>query len=93
MRGMHPPTNHFQKVFDLYNFSIISNLCDSYKPYARKIENVRTKCIIIGEALRIRVKTFKQILPENYSKSTKIAIAAYKFSKFFRGSIPPDPLK
>ena len=48
------------------------------------IENVLTKCIIFGEALRIRVKKFKQILPENYTKSTKIAIIAYKFSKSFR---------
>ena len=46
--------------------------------------------IIFGEALRIRVKKFKQTLPENYSKSTKIAITACKFSKIFRKSMPPD---
>ena len=34
MRGMHPPTSHFKNVFDAYNFSIISNLFDCYKPYA-----------------------------------------------------------
>ena len=28
---------------------------------------------------------------ENYSKSTKIAIPACKFSKIFRESMPPDP--
>ena len=55
---------------------------------ARIIENVRTKCLIFGEALRIRVKNFKQNWPENYSKSTKIAITA---CKFFRGSMSPDP--
>ena len=59
-RGMHPPTSHFEKNFDVYNFSIILNLFDSDKPYARIIENVRTKCIMIGEALRIRVKKCKQ---------------------------------
>ena len=52
---------------------------------------MRTKCIILGEALRIRVKKFKQNLPKNYSKSTKIANTACKFSNFFRGSMPLDP--
>ena len=52
---------------------------------------MRTKCIIFGEALRIRAKKFKCNLPENYSKSTKIAITACKFSKKFRGACPPDP--
>ena len=42
---------------------------------------------------RIRVKKFKQNLRENYSKSTKIAITACKFSKFFRASVPPDSLE
>ena len=56
---------------------------------ARSTENVRTKCIIFGEALRNRVKKFKQTLPENYSKNTKIAITACKFSKIFRVSMPP----
>ena len=55
---------------------------------ARIIENVRTKCIIFGEALRIRVKKFKQNLPENYSKSAKIAIIACKFSKLSGGACP-----
>ena len=38
-------------------------------------------------------KNFKQNLPENYSKNTKIAITACKFLKFLRGSMPPNPLK
>ena len=57
------------------------------------IENVRTKCIIFGEALTIRVKKFEQNLAENYLKSTKIAITVCKFSKDFPGSMPPDPPK
>ena len=52
---------------------------------------MRTKCIIFNEALRNRVKKFKQSFPENYSKSTKIAIAACKFSKFFSGEHAPGP--
>ena len=52
---------------------------------------MRTECFILGEALRIRGKNFKQNLVENYSKDTKIAITACKFSKFFRGTMPPDP--
>ena len=52
--------------------------------WARIIQNVRTKCItrVFGEAHRIRVKKCNQSLRENYSKSTKIAITARKFSKF-----------
>ena len=97
MRGMHLQPAIFKNVFDegLYNFVIISNLFHSNKPYAFStyIKNVRTKCIIYGEALRIRVKKFKRNLRENYSKSIQIAITACKFSKFFRGSMPPDPLE
>ena len=72
---------------------MISNLFNSDKrtPQARLIENVQTKCIIFREALRIRVKKFKQSLPENYAKSTKIANTARNFKKIFRGSMPPDP--
>ena len=90
---MHPPTSHFKNVFDVYKFSTISNLFYSNMPYAFSayIENVRTKCIIFGEALKIRVKKFKQNFRENYLKSTEVTIAACKFSKNFRGSMPPDP--
>ena len=56
-------------------------------------ENVRTKCIIFGEAIRIRVKKFKHNLPENYSKSPKIAITACKLSKIFRETCPRTPLQ
>ena len=89
------PLAIFKNVFDVYNFSIISNLFHSNKPYAFStyIENVQTKCIIFGEALRSRVKKFKQNLREDYTKSTKIAITACKFSKLFRGSMPSDPLE
>ena len=48
---------------------------------------------MFGEARRIKVKKFKQNLPKNYSKSTKIAITARKFLKIFRGSMPPNPLR
>ena len=54
---------------------------------------MRTKCIIFGEALKIRVKRFEHNLREKYSKSTNIAVTACKFSKVFRVSKPPDPLK
>ena len=39
MRGMHLPTSHFQKNFDVYNFSIILNLFDSNKLYALRTQN------------------------------------------------------
>ena len=91
-----PPPAIFKNIFNVYNFSIISNLFYSnisLTPYARIIENVRTTCIIFDERLRIKVKKCKQNLPEIYSKSTKMAITACKFSKIYRGSMPPDPLK
>ena len=67
MRGMHPPISAiFKNVFDVHNFSMILNLVDTLSI----IDNVRTKCIIFGEAL----KKFKQNLRENYSKSSKTAI-------------------
>ena len=67
---------------------MISNLFDSNKPYALSTHN--RKCITYGEALRIRIKKFEQNMRENYSKSTKIAITVCKFSKNFRGSMPPN---
>ena len=87
MRGMHSPTSLFQKCF--YKFSVISNLfVINLSPWVRIIENVRTKCIIFGEALKIRVKKVKQYLRENYSKNTKIAATACKFSKISRVTCP-----
>ena len=58
MRGMHPPPANFKNVFDVNNFSIILNLFDSDKSFtseARIIKNVRVKCILFEEALKIRV--------------------------------------
>ena len=56
------------------------------------MENVRTKCIIVGEALKIRGKKFKQNLPEIHSKSTKTASTACTFSNVFRGTCPQTSL-
>ena len=39
MRDMHLPTSYFQKYFNAYNFSIISNLFDSCKPSALSTHN------------------------------------------------------
>ena len=59
------------------------------------IKNVQTKCIISGEAPRIRVKNFKRNLPENYSKSTKLAICVQhvNFQKFLGRACPRTPLE
>ena len=38
MRGMRPPPAIFKNIFDVYNFSIISNLFDSDKSYALTLE-------------------------------------------------------
>ena len=60
---------------------------------ARIIKNVRTQYISFGEALVIRVKKFKHNLRENYSKSTKIAITACKFSKISGEACPRTHLE
>ena len=51
---------------------------------------MRTKCILFGKALRIRLKECKQNLSKSHLKSTKIAIrpTACKFSKFSGGACP-----
>ena len=63
MKGMHPPINHFQHFFDVgyTNFPQFrtSLRAISLTLYARIIENVRTKCFVFAEALRIMVKKFK----------------------------------
>ena len=93
MRGMHPLPAIFKVVLNVYNFSIISNLFDSDKPSALSTHNRKcaNKMHHILRSTQIRVKQFEQNLPENYSKRTKITIAACKFSKIFRGSMLPDP--
>ena len=89
------PPPIFKNVFDVYNFCIISNLFDSNKPYALSThnKNERTKYIIFGDALRIRIKKFEHDLPESYSKGSKIAITARKFSNFSGAACPRTPLK
>ena len=89
--GCIPPPSDFKKFLGRYNFFIISNLFDYNNSYALSTHNRKcaNKCVIFGEALRIRGKKFKQNLPENCSKSTKMAIVVCKFSKFFWESIPP----
>ena len=93
MRGMHPLPAIFKVVLNVYNFSIISNLFDSDKPSALSTHNRKcaNKMHHILRSTQIRVKQFEQNLPENFLKRTKITIKACKFSKFFRGSMLPDP--
>ena len=95
MRGMDPPPKTFKNVFDLSQFFHqfgTSSIAISLTPkhVNSVIENVWTKCIIFGEALRLSIKTFNQNLSANYSKSTKIAIAAshVNYSKFFQEACP-----
>ena len=53
---------------------------------------MRTKCIIFGEALKIRGQKHKQNLRENCSKSTKRAFAVYVNFRKFSGKHAPGPL-
>ena len=90
---MHPLPAIFKVVLNVYNFSIISNLFDSDKPYALSTHNRKcaNKMHHILRSTQIRVKQFEQNLPENSSKRTETTIRAGKFSKIFRGSMLPDP--
>ena len=97
MKSMHPSASHFQKCFRCINFFIINKLFDSNNPYALSthIQKCASKMYhrLFGKALRIRNKIFKQNLPDNYSKSTKIANAVRKFSKFSGEAYPRTPLE
>ena len=91
---MHPLPAIFKVVLDVYNFSIISNLFDSDKPYVLSTHN--RKCAYkmhhIMRSTQIRVKQFEQNLPDNnYSKCIKITIRACKFSKISEGTCSRTP--
>ena len=88
---IHPPAI-FRNVFDAHNFSVILNLFDSNMPYALSMhnQNCAKKMHHIREAPGIKMKHL-QNLPENYLKSTKIAITACKISKISGGACPRTP--
>ena len=67
MRGMHPLPAIFKVVLNVYNFSIISNLFHSDKPYTLSTHNRKcaNKMHHILRSTQIRVKQFEQNLPEN----------------------------
>ena len=48
-----------------------SSIAISFTAKARIIKNERTKCIIFGEALRIKLKKLNHNLPENIQKALK----------------------
>ena len=60
-----------------------------------KIESVRTKGIIFGEALRTKVKKLKKNLPKSYLKTSKIPITACRlnFQNFFGEACPRIPVE
>ena len=66
---------------------------NTYKPTNRLDQWFTTgqKCIICSNVLKIRGQNFQQNLPENCSKSTKLAITVCKFSNVFRGACPRTP--
>ena len=88
-----PPPAIFKHAFAEYNFFITSNFFDYDKPSALSTHNEKctNKNIIYDETFRFRGKKFKQNLPQNCSRSTKMAITVCKFPKIFQGSMPPDP--
>ena len=59
-------------------------------PEGRIIETVQTKCIIFGEALKIRGQKHKQNLSKNCLKSS-MAITVCQFSKIYGGTYAHEP--
>ena len=53
-RGMWTSPAIFNNIFDERNFSLVSYLSDNNNSYERINQNVRTKCIIFGEGLKLR---------------------------------------
>ena len=89
-----PPcfTYTFTNISDIHSQNTRSKSKNNF--YLHKFSTTHAaKNTTQNEVLRIRVKKFRQSLPEKCSKSTKIAIAACNISKIFWGSIPSDPPK
>ena len=91
--GIHLPIAIFKHVFDVYNFSIISNFCDSNKPLRTHNRKCANKMHHIWQNTHNQGQKFIQNLCENYSKSPIIDFTACKFFKFFSGNMPQDPLE
>ena len=88
-----PPSAIFNVIFGEYNFSIISNLFDSSDPSAlgmhkSKICEQDVSCLVKDSELG--AKKLHKVCRNDYSKSTKMAITASKFS---RGACPRTPLE
>ena len=95
MRVCISPPAIFNVVFDEYSFSIILNLFDNNDPYAlgtHKSKMFEQNASYMVENSELGAKKLNKICLKNCSKSIKIAIKTSKFSKIFRGSMPPDSL-
>ena len=51
-------------------------------PYARIIETVRTKCIIFGEALKVKGQIYEQTFRKIVQKALKWPLQDANFQKF-----------
>ena len=60
----------------------------SLTPKARMIENVQTKCMILGETLRFGGKTFNKICLKIVQKVLKWPLQYVSFQKFSGGARP-----
>ena len=58
----------------------------------RKTRFVERHVLIPAKHSKLGAKSFNS-LPEDCSKCTKMAITIHEFSKYFQGSMPPDPLE
>ena len=77
-----------------HNFELFITICLSrFNQAESKLCEIVQNALYLVKTLKIRGQNYKQSLSENCSESTKMAIAVCKFSKNFRGSMPPYPHK
>ena len=97
MGGCTPLEYDFFNVLVKYNFFIVSNLFDNNNFYAlstRKLNRkCANKCIILGEALRIRGKNLNNIYLKFVEKALKWSLQGVDFQKFCGEHAPglPEP--
>ena len=90
------PPAVFKNVFDAYNFSIISNFCDSDKLYAIRTHN--QKCAkkmhhIWRSTQKLRSKNLNKICEKIIQKALKQPLQHVNFEKFSGAACSRTPLE
>ena len=94
MLRMHSPISHFQHCFGwiifFHNFEPLHNNMPK-SPQARIIETVRTKCIIFGEAVKVRGQKYDKFSLKIVQKALIWPLQYANFQKFSWEHAPEPP--